>query len=191
MRQPPVTYHFFYFMHRADRYKLLPDHYLEKIYPSTMHSISSMKLLTRSLESFGIPSGIRISFGNCDLSHLFFRVTTSGFLQIPPHDGHPCRRLTPSHYPADSGLSPVRNVRRRAHKQQAKAGNTLTFACFSVLSYVRSILYFSFYFIFLRRVSVLSLYFIIYSYIYSVKNAPALCTCRTVACFRYALMLFR
>ena len=40
---------------------------------------------------------------------------TSGFLQIPPHGGHPCLRLYPSHYRADSGLSPVRNVRRRAH----------------------------------------------------------------------------
>ena len=25
-------------------------------------------------------------------------------LQIPPHDGHPCLRLYPSHYRADSGL---------------------------------------------------------------------------------------
>ena len=41
---------------------------------------------------------------------------TSGFLQIPPHDGHPCLRLYPSHYRADSGLAPVRNVRRRAHQ---------------------------------------------------------------------------
>ena len=37
------------------------------------------------------------------------------FLQIPPHDGHPCLRLYPSHHRADSGLAPVRNVRRRAH----------------------------------------------------------------------------
>ena len=41
----------------------------------------------------------------------------SGFLQIPPHDRHPCLRLYPSHHRADSGLSPVRNVRRRAHKR--------------------------------------------------------------------------
>ena len=40
----------------------------------------------------------------------------SSFLQIPPHGGHPCLRLCPSHYRADSGLAPVRNVRRRAHK---------------------------------------------------------------------------
>ena len=44
------------------------------------------------------------------------RFPTSGFLQIPPHDGHPCLRLYPSHYRADSGLSPVRNVRRQAHR---------------------------------------------------------------------------
>ena len=43
---------------------------------------------------------------------------TSSFLQIPPHDGHPCLRLYPSHYRADSGLAPVRNVRRRAHKKK-------------------------------------------------------------------------
>ncbi len=46
------------------------------------------------------------------------RFPTSSFLQIPPHDGHPCFRLYPSHYRADSGLAPVRNVRRRAHKPE-------------------------------------------------------------------------
>ena len=49
------------------------------------------------------------------------RFPTSGFLQIPPHDGHPCLRLYPSRYRADSGLSPVRNVRRQAHRQKAAA----------------------------------------------------------------------
>ena len=39
----------------------------------------------------------------------------SGFLQIPPHDGHPCLWPYLSRYWADSGLSPVRNVRRWAH----------------------------------------------------------------------------
>ncbi|MGF7085716.1 hypothetical protein M2148_002675, partial [Lachnospiraceae bacterium PF1-4] len=29
--------------------------------------------------------------------------------------GHPCLRLYPSHYRADCGLTPVRNVRRQAH----------------------------------------------------------------------------
>ena len=46
------------------------------------------------------------------------RFPTSGFLQIPPHDGHPCLRLYPSRYRADSGLSPVRNVRRQAHHKK-------------------------------------------------------------------------
>ena len=50
----------------------------------------------------------------------------SGFLQIPPRDGHPCLRLYPSHYRADLGLAPLRNVRRQAHqtKQRRCAGNT-------------------------------------------------------------------
>ena len=43
------------------------------------------------------------------------RFPTSGFLQIPSHDGHPCLRLYPSHYRADLGLAPLRNVRRQAH----------------------------------------------------------------------------
>ena len=46
------------------------------------------------------------------------QVGTSGFLQIPPHDGHPCLQLYPSHYRADSRLSPVKNVRRRAHENK-------------------------------------------------------------------------
>ena len=44
----------------------------------------------------------------------------SGFLQIPPHDGHPCLRLYPSRCRADSGLAPVRNVRRRAHQKKRR-----------------------------------------------------------------------
>jgi len=44
----------------------------------------------------------------------------TGFLQIPPHDGHPCLRLYPSHYRADSGLSPVRTCARRAHHYKKK-----------------------------------------------------------------------
>ncbi len=45
----------------------------------------------------------------------------AGFLQIPPHDGHPCLKLYPSHYRADSGLAPVRTCARRAH---SKGSNT-------------------------------------------------------------------
>ena len=36
------------------------------------------------------------------------RFPESGFLQISSHDEHPCLRLCPSHYRADSGLSPDR-----------------------------------------------------------------------------------
>ena len=49
------------------------------------------------------------------------RVSTfpaSSFLQIPSRDGHPCLRLYPSHYRVDSGLAPVRNVRRRAQSSR-------------------------------------------------------------------------
>lgn len=46
---------------------------------------------------------------------------TSGFLQISPHGEHPCLRLYPSHHRADSGLSPVRDVRRRAHQKNSAA----------------------------------------------------------------------
>ena len=35
--------------------------------------------------------------------------------------GHPCLRLYPSHCRADSGLSPVRNVRRQAHIKKPSA----------------------------------------------------------------------
>ena len=45
---------------------------------------------------------------------------TSGFLQICSRLQHPCLRLYPSHYRADSGLSPVRNVRRQAHHKKRK-----------------------------------------------------------------------
>ena len=43
---------------------------------------------------------------------------TSGFLQICSHLQHPCLRLYPSRYQVDSGLSPVRNVRRQAHNKK-------------------------------------------------------------------------
>ena len=43
------------------------------------------------------------------------------FLQILLRSRHPCLRLYPSRYRADSGLSPVRNVRRRAHQAKKRA----------------------------------------------------------------------
>ena len=45
----------------------------------------------------------------------WFVAPASVFLRIPPRGGHSCLRLYPFHYLADSGLSPVRNVRRWAH----------------------------------------------------------------------------
>ena len=45
---------------------------------------------------------------------------TSGFLQICSHLQHPCLRLYPSRYQVDSGLSPVRNVRRQAHNKSSR-----------------------------------------------------------------------
>ena len=58
----------------------------------------------------------------------------SSFLQIPPHGGHPCFRLYPSHYRADSGLSPVRNVRRRAHYPTSRRISILLLAQATPLS---------------------------------------------------------
>ena len=45
------------------------------------------------------------------------------FLQIPPYDGHPCLWLYPSHYRANFGLIPVRNVRRRARNTKNRRRN--------------------------------------------------------------------
>ena len=64
----------------------------------------------------GLPAGLVLS-------------PTSDFLRIPPRGGHPCLRLYPSHYRADSGLAPVRNVRRRAHIQTALDSGVRIVAC--------------------------------------------------------------
>lgn len=53
---------------------------------------------------------------------------TSGFLQICSHLQHPCLRLYPSRYQVDSGLSPVRNVRRQAHTQKVPCNQHGTFS---------------------------------------------------------------
>ena len=37
-----------------------------------------------------------------------------------PSRGHPCLRLYPSHCRVDSGLAPIRNVRRQAHIKKAE-----------------------------------------------------------------------
>ncbi len=48
-------------------------------------------------------------------AHTSGRWFASGFLQIPPHDGHPCLQLCAWCYPLRSGLSPVRLCACRAH----------------------------------------------------------------------------
>ena len=58
---------------------------------------------------------MRFLFVRPELCHRVSRFPESSFLQILPRDRHPCLRLCPSHYRADSGLPPVRNVRRQAH----------------------------------------------------------------------------
>ena len=64
---------------------------------------------------------MRFLFVRPEVCPLVSRFPVSGFLQIPSHDGHPCLRLYPSRYRADSGLSPVRTCARRAHYDSAPA----------------------------------------------------------------------
>ena len=47
-----------------------------------------------------------------------------------PSRGHPCLRLYPSHCRVDSGLAPIRNVRRQAHIKNSRTECT---ACTAVL----------------------------------------------------------
>ena len=44
------------------------------------------------------------------------------FLQLPRRQGHPCLKLYPSRYRADSGLAPVRTCARRAHEGMGVSG---------------------------------------------------------------------
>ena len=64
---------------------------------------------------------MRFLFVRPELCPRVSRFPESSFLQILPRDRHPCLRLCPSRYRADSGLTPVRNVRRQAHSA-AKRG---------------------------------------------------------------------
>ena len=91
-----------------------------------------------SLVAQGRPPQSSLICGFCPLAREFalgetFQLSKSGFLRIPPHGGHPCLRLYPSHYRADSGLSPVRNVRRRAHKQNVSDASCRQLTRFSIL----------------------------------------------------------
>ena len=61
---------------------------------------------------------MRFLFVRPELCPRVSRFPESSFLQILPHDRHPCLRLCPSRYRADSGLPPVRNVRRQAHQKR-------------------------------------------------------------------------
>ena len=49
-----------------------------------------------------------------------------------PSRGHPYLRLYPSHCRADSGLLPVRNVRRQAHDKKRACANCLAHALFTL-----------------------------------------------------------
>lgn len=82
---------------------------------------------------------MRFLFVRPELCPRVSRFPESSFLQILPRGRHPCFRLCPSHYRADSGLTPVRNVRRQAHpKKKAfclrlSGYRTLSFICLSIL----------------------------------------------------------
>ena len=70
---------------------------------------------------------MRFLFVRPELCPRVSRFPESSFLQILPRDRHPCLRLCPSRYRADSGLTPVRNVRRQAHiKTTSLAGGLST-----------------------------------------------------------------
>ena len=73
---------------------------------------------------------MRFLFVRPELCPRVSRFPESSFLQILPRGRHPCFRLCPSHYRADSGLTPVRNVRRQAHqtKRDARYGRPLNSA---------------------------------------------------------------
>ena len=60
---------------------------------------------------------MRFLFVRPELCPRVSRFPESSFLQILPRGRHPCLRLCPSRYRADSGLTPVRNVRRQAHNR--------------------------------------------------------------------------
>lgn len=68
---------------------------------------------------------MRFLFVRSEVCPLVSWFPASGFLQILPHGRHLCLRLYPYRYRADSGLSSVRNVRRRAHYKKRAAIATL------------------------------------------------------------------
>ena len=79
--------------------------HLSHMIPCSYWALACVAVLPSCVTSYAIP--VRQARG---LPAGLVLSPTSSFLQIPPHGGHPCLRLYPSHYRADSGLSPVRNV---------------------------------------------------------------------------------
>ncbi len=61
-----------------------------------------------------------------------------GFLQIPPHDGHPCRPANDSPYQARSELSSYRNMACRAYTQRSFA--EIILRSFSLLAYASKLI---------------------------------------------------
>ena len=76
---------------------------------------------------------MRFLFVRPELCPRVSRFPESSFLQILPRGRHPCLRLCPSHYRADSGLTPVRNVRRQAHHTKRAAIWQLSSFLFSTI----------------------------------------------------------
>ena len=70
---------------------------------------------------------MRFLFVRPELCPRVSRFPESSFLQILSRDRYPCLRLCPSRYRADSGLTPVRNVRRQAHIKKRTAHRQSSF----------------------------------------------------------------
>src|SRR5699024_11343870 len=82
----------------------------------TVRAVLDFVLVSR-LVRFALPH-MRFLFvrpGVCPCRH--FAASTSGFLQIPPHDGHPCLRLT---------VPTAKSVVDFHHQVIAHAGRTIT-----------------------------------------------------------------
>lgn len=76
---------------------------------------------------------MRFLFVRPELCPRVSRFPESSFLQILPRDRHPCLRLCPSRYRVDSGLTPVRNVRRQAHNEMPTISRLCTCSSWALL----------------------------------------------------------
>jgi len=88
--------------------------------PCSYRALACMAVLPSCMAS------MRFLFIRPEICPSVYLFPTSSFLQIPPRDGHPCLRLYPSPYRADSGLSPVRTCARRAHHKNSPVRSRLT-----------------------------------------------------------------